>query len=68
MNKKIISTDCLILRPWQEEDLEPFACLNADPRVREYFPNILSREESDWSVKVMSEHIDWNGWGFWQSR
>ena len=41
-----VRTERLILRPWQESDLEPFAQLNADPRVREYFPGILSREKS----------------------
>ncbi|OGN55311.1 MAG: GNAT family N-acetyltransferase [Chlamydiae bacterium RIFCSPHIGHO2_12_FULL_44_59] len=60
-----VRTKRLILRPWQESDLEPFAQLNADPRVREYFPGILSREESDASVKLMSNHIEKCGWGFW---
>ena len=59
-----IRTKRLILRPWQESDLEPFAKLNADSRVREYFPGILSREESDASVKLMSNHIEKSGWGF----
>ena len=60
-----VRTKRLILRPWQESDLEPFAQLNADPRVREYFPGILSREESDASVKLASNHIERCGWGFW---
>lgn len=60
-----VRTKRLILRPWQESDLGPFAQLNADPRVREYFPGILSREESDASVKLMSNHIEKCGWGFW---
>src|ERR1700722_1854011 len=61
----IIKTNRLILRPWEEKDLEPFSGLNADPRVREYFPGLLSRQESDHSVKLMSEHIDRCGWGLW---
>jgi 3-dehydroquinate dehydratase / shikimate dehydrogenase len=65
MNKMTISTKRLILRPWTEEDLEPFAQLNADARVREYFPGLLSRQESDASVKLVSEHIQRCGWGFW---
>ncbi len=60
-----VRTKRLILRPWQDSDLEPFAQLNADPRVREYFPGILSREESDASVKLTSAHIEKCGWGFW---
>jgi 3-dehydroquinate dehydratase / shikimate dehydrogenase len=60
-----IKTERLLLRPWQEEDLEPFAALNADLKVREFFPSLLSREESDASVKRMSKHIQRHGWGFW---
>src|ERR1700733_12717750 len=60
-----IQTERLILRQWSESDLEPFAQLNADPRVREYFPGLLSRQESDSSVKLMSDHIERCVWGFW---
>lgn len=63
--KPIIKTERLILRQWCEEDLEPFAQLNADSRVREYFPALLSHQESDSSVKLMSDHIQRCEWGFW---
>ncbi len=42
-----IATERLLLRPWKEGDFAPFAELNADPRVREFFPSTLSREQSD---------------------
>jgi 3-dehydroquinate dehydratase/shikimate dehydrogenase len=61
----MIKTNRLILRPWTEEDLEPFAQLNADPRVREYFPKILNQQESDACAMLISEHIRKYGWGFW---
>jgi 3-dehydroquinate dehydratase/shikimate dehydrogenase len=60
-----IKTKRLILRPWKEEDSEPFAALNADPRVMEYFPSTLSKEKSDHSISLMSGHIEKCGWGFW---
>ena len=60
-----VTTERLLLRQWREEDLEPFARLNADPRVMEYFPGLKTREESDASVKLMSSHIERCGWGFW---
>jgi 3-dehydroquinate dehydratase / shikimate dehydrogenase len=60
-----IKTNRLILRQWCEEDLEPFANLNSDPRVREFFPKLLNRYESDTSVKNMSDHISRTGWRFW---
>lgn len=61
----IIRTDRLVLRQWCSEDLEPFASMNADPRVREYFPGLQTREESDRSVSLASNHIEKFGWGFW---
>src|SRR5438270_8459617 len=42
-----LETPRLILRPWRDSDREPFARMNADPRVMEFFPACLSREESD---------------------
>ncbi len=65
MSKKVLQTKRLILRQWREDDLEPFAQLNADSRVREYFPGLLIRDESNASVKLMSDHIERCGWGFW---
>ena len=65
LKKPIIQTERLILRQWREEDLKPFATLNADIRVMEYFPSILSLEESDLMMKRMQAKIEKRGWGFW---
>ena len=40
--KEHIVTPRLLLREWEPTDLEPFAALNADPRVMEFFPSPLS--------------------------
>lgn len=42
-----IETDRLLLRRWRDEDRAPFAALNADPVVMEFFPATLTRQESD---------------------
>ena len=60
-----ITTNRLILRQWQDSDLAPFAALNADSRVREFFPSLQSREESDRDAKRVFDHIAKYGWGFW---
>ena len=39
-------TSRLVLRAWREDDFDAFAAMNADPRVMEYFPAPLTREES----------------------
>ncbi|MCG7893631.1 MAG: GNAT family N-acetyltransferase [Candidatus Thiodiazotropha taylori] len=60
-----ISTQRLLLRPWRSSDLEPFAQLNADPEVMSYFPDTLSREQSDDLAQRCQQLIQQRGWGFW---
>jgi RimJ/RimL family protein N-acetyltransferase len=60
-----IETPRLRLRPWREEDRAPFAALNADPRVMEFFPAPLSRAASDAMVDACNTLISERGWGFW---
>ena len=60
-----LRTGRLILRPWRDEDLAPFAALNADPVVMEYFPATLSRAESDaFATRVRSDMAE-RGFGLW---
>jgi len=61
----ILKTKRLILRPWREEDLEPFAQLNADSRVLEYFPSVLTHEESNNLALRLKVTLEKNGWGLW---
>lgn len=42
-----IQTNRLILRPWRDGDLKPFAAMNADPEVMRYYPATLTRQQSD---------------------
>jgi RimJ/RimL family protein N-acetyltransferase len=60
-----MTTERLRLRRWLPSDAEPFAALNADPRVREHFPDVLTRAESDASVARLGAHFDAHGFGFW---
>lgn len=58
-------TQRLQLRQWRDSDCAPFADLNADPRVMEFFPEPLTRQQSDAAVDRASAHIAEHGWGFW---
>jgi ribosomal-protein-alanine N-acetyltransferase len=60
-----LETDRLLLRSWRDEDLEPFAALNADPIVMEHFPSPLSRRESDQFANRIRDELDERGWGLW---
>ncbi len=61
----MLTTERLRLRTWRKEDIEPFAALNADPRVREFFPSTLTPVESAQSVQGIREHFDAHGFGLW---
>lgn len=60
-----LHTDRLLLRPWRASDRAPFAALNADPRVMEWFLAPLSKTESDAFVDRIEEHFRVHGWGLW---
>jgi RimJ/RimL family protein N-acetyltransferase len=60
-----IRTERLRLRPWLPADREPFAALNADPRVMEYFRGQLTRVESDTLAAGIEAHFDQRGFGLW---
>ena len=60
-----IHTERLLLRQWRKEDLPIFARLNADPVVMEYYPDILSTEESNTMAEKLETLISKRGWGFW---
>lgn len=61
----ILTTPRLRLRPWRPEDLPQFAAMNADPRVMEYFPRVLTSEESERQAAAIAEHVEKHGFGFW---
>src|SRR5215475_5466144 len=42
----------LRLRQWCDSDREPFASLNSDPEVMEFFPSLLTRFDSDASIDL----------------
>jgi RimJ/RimL family protein N-acetyltransferase len=60
-----VETERLRLRQWIESDREPFARLNADPRVMEFFPSILDRATSDAMIDRIQKSIIERSWGFW---
>ena len=60
-----LKTQRLILRPWRDEDLEPFAQLNADSRVMEYLIGPLSQQESNELAIRIQNKMKEQGWVFW---
>jgi RimJ/RimL family protein N-acetyltransferase len=60
-----IKTEHLVLREWRDSDLEPFAALNADPRVMEFLPKTLDRAESDSLAEQIRLGFATRGFGLW---
>ena len=60
-----LSSGRVCLRQWRDEDREPFAALNSDPRVMEFFRSCLSRSESDAMVDYIQKHFSEHGFGLW---
>jgi RimJ/RimL family protein N-acetyltransferase len=60
-----LCTERLVLREWRDDDLGPFAAMNADPRLMEHFPSVLSREQSDAAAAQVRAHFAEHGYGLW---
>lgn len=60
-----LQTERLCLRQWTRADREPFAVLNADPRVMEYLSGPLTRAASDAMADRCEALLRERGWGFW---
>lgn len=60
-----LTTPRLRLRPWRAEDRAPFAALNADPAVMEFFPAPLDRVASDAVADRIEAHFVQHGFGLW---
>ena len=60
-----LETTRLRLRQWRESDREPFAAMNADPAVMEFFPALQSRANSDASIDAWQAQLTERGWSNW---
>jgi RimJ/RimL family protein N-acetyltransferase len=58
-------TPRLRLRQWRASDREPFAALNSDPAVMEFFPALIGREASDASIDAWQAQFAERGWSNW---
>jgi RimJ/RimL family protein N-acetyltransferase len=60
-----LKTERLLLRQWRDSDVMPWAAMNADPLVREFFPGVLNYEQSAASVDFFRAELAGRGWGWW---
>src|ERR1700738_259405 len=62
---KTLRTTRLMLRRWRASDLEPFAAMNADPEVMEFFPRTLSVQQTKDMIERIDKKFDVDSFGFW---
>jgi len=61
----ILETSRLILRPWQDSDRAPFAAMNTDTQVRQYYyPSLLTAAETDELIDEANAQLAREGFGF----
>jgi len=60
-----IETPRLLLRQWKDSDVDPWAEMNADPRVMEFFPWTFDRARSEETAARMRRELERDGFGFY---
>jgi len=57
-NMKILETDRLILRTWDDNDFQPMLAINQDPKVMEYFPELQDLEMTKNFIDKVNTHFE----------
>jgi RimJ/RimL family protein N-acetyltransferase len=60
-----LRTARLLIRDWRDDDVDACAAMNADPRVMEFFPSVLTPEQNAAAHERNRERIARLGYGFW---
>jgi len=61
----MIETERLLIRPWREEDRDPFFAINSDPEVMRHIRPSTTRAESDAGVDRQLAAQAEHGFCFW---
>lgn len=65
MNDFSLSTARLKIRSWRKSDRQPYAKINADPRVRQFLGDTLTRSQSDAQLREFDARERQHGFTFW---
>jgi RimJ/RimL family protein N-acetyltransferase len=63
LRSSMLETPRLVLRRPRDDDREPLYAMNSDPRVMQFFPACLTREENDAMIERIEAHHAKNGFG-----
>lgn len=62
---KILETDRLILRVFEEHDIDPMSLIDQDPKVREFLPGSSDRKKTAAGVRNIIKHYDDHGFSLY---
>lgn len=65
MKKYLFKSDRLGFRIWSKEDLIPFGKMNQDKDVMEFFPSLLTIEQSHAMIDRLNQHYEDHGHTFY---
>jgi RimJ/RimL family protein N-acetyltransferase len=60
-----LTTERLLLRRWRDSDRLSFQAINADPRVMEFMPGVLTPELTDAVIARIERHFEKHGFGLY---
>ncbi|RWJ04429.1 MAG: N-acetyltransferase [Mesorhizobium sp.] len=60
-----LQTERLLLREWRDEDVEPLARMNDDPRVVRYVARLADRRAIEAWINTQREHFKKHRYGLW---
>jgi len=60
----LFQSERLGFRTWNDEDLDEFANMNADPEVMRHFPSTLSRDETAHFIHRLQAHFTEHGYAY----
>lgn len=60
----ILTTERLILRPWEDRDREAMIAIQGDAHVRRFFPRVLTPEDADAGINMAIERARTDGFHF----
>jgi ribosomal-protein-alanine N-acetyltransferase len=59
-----LRTQRLLIRAWRDDDVDAAAAMNADPRVMEFFPSVVSPEDNAANIAGTRARLAETGYGF----
>jgi RimJ/RimL family protein N-acetyltransferase len=61
----VLHTERLLLRDWRDDDIDGLAAINSDPEVMEFFPSLMTRDQTAALIARIRARIARDGFSFW---